>query len=142
METMKEQVQWTATYQKLFELASPIVKSFRDDLIVHDKTAIEKAYPENTHFLHFSRDTGTHIVFFTPASEYPAKGEKVPYLFGYADRDHILCQTIAMVLGIKQNDSTKLILYFDGNRFKKIGFAKAEDLVRGYIRSVRYEWSK
>ena len=78
------------TFKQLENLAGPIIKSYRNDLIKHDKKDIEGN--PGTPFLHFTGESGTHIVFMQPAehNSWPAPGERVPYLFSTANRRQVL----------------------------------------------------
>lgn len=99
-------------HDRLVLLAGEHIKDYRDDLLVHDKNAIEE-FP-NVPFLHFTGESGTIIVFLMERRCYPKKGERVNYLFGTANRDHILEEVKNMVFYARKSTRQDLILYYDG----------------------------
>jgi hypothetical protein len=68
------------------------MKSYQRDFLVHDRRAWRQ-FP-GVEFLHFTRETGTTLVFLFPHDHpiWPHEGVHVKYLFGTADRWHILTQ--------------------------------------------------
>jgi hypothetical protein len=129
------------TWEKLFSLTNHIITSYRDDLLKHDREGIE-SNPPSTPFLHFTRETGTNIIFLVSPDAYPAKGFRVPYLFGYADREHILNETVSLVKALEKSGNTKLVLYFTGKTFKKVTFKEAFDIAQKYMYETRIAWKK
>lgn len=125
-------------FEELKEKALPLITAYHDDLLKHDKAAIE----ENSEvpFLHFTGDTGTHIALLIPAEKYPAKGERVKYLFGVASRYHILSQVGEMVRYMPQVNRQDLVLYFDGKKLCEITQEKAEEVVKEYQCRINREW--
>lgn len=128
------------TYEQVHKLSRWRLQRFETDLEKWDREIIEK-HP-GVPFLHFTRDMGTHIAMLYPADEYPPRGERVPYLFGTADRDHILDQVIGMVQHFIDscNPPARLVLYFDGSRVREISVSRAMEIARDYVRRIRYEW--
>ena len=120
----------TSAYDKVFEMASPVIKHYRNDLVKHDKRAIDEN--AGIPFLHFTGDTGTSITFFHPAEKYPGKNVTVPYLFGHADRNHILDETKNIIFYMRKLNRQDVILYYNGSTVKKITQDTAEDLVTKY----------
>ena len=129
-------------YDQLHDLAAPLITRYMDDLTKHDRNALE-ANP-GMPFLHFTRDSGTHISFHMPANEYPKKGEYVPYLFGHADRDHLLEEASGIVNHYAKpyNDPPLMVLYYNGKTLRKIDLAQAAEIVRDYQGSVRAAWNR
>lgn len=133
------------TYTLLVEKVDRHVKHYRDDLIKHDKAALE-TYP-GTPFLHWTRDTGTCLVFLHAADHesWPPRDKQVPYLFGHAGRVHIVEQTVeqAKYWAHPSLDGTvKACHYFDGTKLHEITVAKAVDIARDYVRKVEREWGQ
>ena len=126
-------------YKELEAKSLPIITAFHKDLLCWDKKALFQS--PGTKFLHFTRDTGTHIVFFEPADKYPARGESVKYLFSYADRHHILDQVIKTVDYLIDKSSSELILYYNGITLKTITPETARDLTREYYRKTRNQFN-
>ena len=130
------------TYTKLEALSGPHVKSYRNDLLVHDKNMI-KAYP-GLPFIHFSRENGTHLYFLRTPDLFPAKGERVKYLFGTADREHILnTERDAIVYIMKETSAvySSTVHYFDGNSIRKVSKEKALALYDANASKIRALWN-
>lgn len=127
-------------YEQVQEKALPLIKAYQDDLIKHDKNALEN-YPEMP-FLHFTGDTGTCLVFLPPASGYPKAGEKIPCLFGTAERFHILRDKERIVECMKTTNRQDLILYFDGEKLIETTQEKAEAIAWKYQERILLEWEK
>lgn len=127
-------------YEQVREKSLPLIKTYHDDLIKHDKKSILEN--PGVPFLHFTGDTGTYAFFMIPAEEYPAKGESAQYLFGRAGRFHILQQFSKMVECMKRVNRQDLILYFDGEKLTEITQEKAEDLAWKYQERILLDWRK
>lgn len=109
-------------------MARPIVRHYWNDVEV-DAGIIEAGIPS----LFFLRESGTHAVRLLPADLLPAAGETVPYLFGRADRAHIVQQTdIIDAPDCAGFSDAALVVYFDGRRLRKIDHARASDTAREY----------
>ena len=128
------------TYTKLEALSGPHVKNYRNDLLVHDKNMIE-AYP-GLPFIHFSRENGTHLYFLRTADLFPAKGETVKYLFGWASRDHILDTERDALLCIIRENQSKIVLHYDGKTIRKVSSQQALDLYDANASKIRALWAK
>jgi len=126
-------------YEIIKEKVLPQMEMFHNDLIVHDKREISENH--GTPFIHLARKTGTWLVRLRRADEYPAKGERVPYIFGNSTREHILVSSTVHVLeGAKQAGMTELIQYYDGKKVREISFEKALEIAHEYVRKIRDEW--
>jgi hypothetical protein len=128
------------TYEQVREKSLPLIKAYHDDLIKYDKREI--AENPGVPFLHFTGDTGTYAFFMIPAEEYPAKGKIVPYLFGKADRFHILRQFVKLVENMRRINRQSLILYFNGKRLIEISQERAESLAQKYECKILHDWRK
>ena len=128
-------------YQELERLCLPILESYLDDLIKHDRAAIT----DRTPFLHFTGSTGTHMIRLYPADHemWPNNGEQVPYLFGIANREHILkngvVEAVAYMPKVNRN---QLALYYDGTKLHKISQHNAEEVSRIYADGIRKQWKR
>ena len=129
------------TYGKLLDLAGPIIQDYRDDLIKHDRADIEQN--PGIPFLHFTGQTGTHLVFLHPADHeiWPAPGEIVRILFGRGTRLDVLANKREYVHSMKKHHWQDLILYFTGKTFKKIGTDHAEHIIDNYVAQIKNEWN-
>jgi len=126
-------------HDRLVLLADKFIKAYREDLLIHDKTAIED-HP-NVPFLHFTGELGTHMVHLIPFSVYPNKGEKISYLFGRADREHILKDIKELVFYMRKSTRQDLILYYDGqtatHNLFDISQDTAEEIVTAYYKKMK-----
>lgn len=126
-------------YKQLEKESLPYIKAFKKDLLCWDKKALfEHA---GTSFLHFTRETGTHIVLFHSADKYPKKNETVKYLFSYADRYHILNQVYETVKYLTSKEKHDLILYYNGRTLKQIDKQRALDLALDYVVKTRKQFN-
>lgn len=128
-----------SVYVQVKEKALPLMEGFQTDLTKHDRRDIQ----QNTGvpFIHYTRKLGTDICFMVPAGDYPPEGQRVPYLFGTADRHHLLDQKVATTTYFTNpyNDS-QLVLYFDGETVKEISKEQAVEVVRKYSWRIKGEW--
>lgn len=129
-------------YDELVKRCDSLVEAYRDDLLLHDKELIEM-YPGRK-FLHFTRNTGTFLFLMHPADDelFPSKGERVPYLFGTATREHMLEDVQKCVKGCCRSSDTLLILYYDGVKLRDVSSDKAFDLWLDYTEGVCRQWTK
>lgn len=129
-------------YDELFKRCSPLVEAYRDDLLVLDKATI--AENPGVKFLHFSRQCGTWLHLMHPAdsSVFPAKGRRVPFLFGTAEREQILDGERLCVESSCKSGSTLLILYYDGKSLKQVSQQQARKLWFEYTSDVLRQWEK
>ena len=123
-------------YEQLVKKSLPFLESYKNDLLKWDKKEIENNYPERP-FIHFTGSTGTTILTLYFLEDYPKKDERVPYLFGTADRWHILKgikETLDALPGCNRMD---LILYFNGKTLTQIDYKKAKVIVNEYQNKMR-----
>ena len=97
-------------------------------------------------FPHWTRSSGTHLAFMPDATHscYPAEGVYVRYLFGSADRHHILNSKVSMAKHFVDPyyANAKLVLWFDGTRFHAIGAHAALEIAQQYQRRIEAAWQK
>ena len=86
---------------QLHRRCDPWVKHFRDDL-EHDRRQLAEV-PEETPFICIARRCGTDLLILRPASDphFPPMGQRVPFLFGEADREK-LADAVLTVLNFNQ----------------------------------------
>ena len=133
---MKESIR---IFNEIKTRALPIIKSYQKDLLCWDLAAILRN--PGIPFIHFTGDTGTHIEPLTPADKYPERDEKVRYLFGWADRNHILNGKMESVKCMKRVNRQDLILFYNGKTVKEITQKEAEAIIEEYTRSIRRQWA-
>lgn len=126
-------------YIQLKEKALPFMTGYQTDLTKHDRNDIRTnaCIP----FLHFTRQNGTDIIFLTSSDKYPPAGEKVKYLFGYADRHHLLKEKETM-FKYWYDSSNILTHYFDGKKLVKISSQKAIEVINDYVNTIKKEWKE
>lgn len=128
------------TYQKLFDIVSPRLKNFRDDLEKHDKATLEK-WP-NRKFLYGYRPTGTSLIH-VDFSLNEWFGEDMTYtpIFGtkqqIKDVDEALKILDDELYWILPGASNKWFLYFDGKNLKEVNEERVRLIWRNYIQSLR-----
>jgi len=128
-----------SVYMQLKEKASPFIKSYRDDLVKHDREFLRKN--PGVPFLHFTGETGTHLIQLD-TNGYPKKSERVPYLFGTATREEILkCQMSVVPAMEHRYGRGKLAMYFDGTRLREISYRRAAIIARDYEERVLSQWN-
>lgn len=123
------------TYDQLVKLCARHIEAYMDDLTVHDRQALE-ANPGRP-FLHFTRTTGTYLDLLPTAETLPAKGERVPFLFGTADREKLLSELVNGVKCYVALENHKQALLFDGKKFRKLTPEKAVQFAIDHCERVR-----
>ena len=102
------------------EYACKIVKNYQTDL-QYDIDCMNNKKP----CLIFLRENGSHICALEPFEDYPKSFERVKYLFGTADRHHILNDKKEMVKYCLSSEELKRILFFNGKTIKEIESKKS-----------------
>ena len=130
----KENRKTKTVYEQLVDECLPLVEHYQADLLVHDKNIIQEH--SGVPFLHWTRQSGTWIVFLYPSTSdrFPPRGVEVPYLFGKANREHIATQIGEVAEGIEKMSNTLLTHYFDGKRLKRITVKQATEIAKDYVR--------
>lgn len=124
-------------YDELEAKCLPLIENYHTDLTKWDRQAIE-LHP-CCPFLHWTRDTGTHIIMLTPEDSYPKRGERVRYLFGTADREHLLRQTL-VVAEYCDRETHLACHYYDGVKLRSISSQDAVSIVKQYMREIERNW--
>lgn len=130
-------------YEQLVDACLPLIEAYRDDLLKHDKLWFEQN--PGVPFLHWTRPCGTTICGLPAADSYPKGGERVKYLFGTADRWHLLKEVVEMAEHhTRPSNSPEQFTchHFDGKKLRKITIETAVDVARQYVRRIEAEWNK
>tara|TARA_Y100000310_G_scaffold226309_1_gene228409 strand:- start:212 stop:607 length:396 start_codon:yes stop_codon:yes gene_type:complete len=127
-------------HEKLVEKSLPLMEAYHDDLLIHDKREIEQQYPGRS-FIHFTGSTGTHIITLYEITDYPNKDDRVPYLFGSADRWHILEGIKGMCNCMARCNRMSLIQYYNGKTLRTITYEKAKQIVQEYTRKIKAQFN-
>jgi hypothetical protein len=127
-------------YEQLEKLSSPFIEGYWDDLLVHDKNTLE-TWP-TTRFVHWTRNYGTYIVMMPLWNDecYPPDGQRVPYLFGTADRYHILDEKLNQAKYMTKHEGLRLTMYFDGKGLYEISAQRGVDFILEYTEGIRNDW--
>ena len=127
-------------YETIKKNALPHIESYLNDLDIDKKIIDENP---GIPFIHFTGKNGTDIELLPPYDHesYPPKGEKIPYLFGFADREHILRQK-REVLSCYKSSRNELIQYYDGRKVKKIPFVQSVLIIRAYTENILNSWNR
>lgn len=122
-------------YEQLEAACLPLIRDYQTDLTKHDREAIESN--PGIPFLHWTKDSGTWMVHLWPLEKLPAKGERVPYLFGTATREHVVneIKTIAELM-CKERGRIQCCYRFDGQRLLWLTVGEAADAARSYRRRM------
>jgi hypothetical protein len=135
----------TSLHEQLIAKCLPHIKHYKDDLLVHDKKAIEDHH--GVPFLHWTRECGTQMLLLRPHdfASWPASdNEQAQFLFGQCNRRkmiHELCE-IAKYFARPERDYIHLVLHFDGCLLHEITKERAVDIARQWKASVEREWDK
>ncbi|MCH8044088.1 MAG: hypothetical protein IID44_10275 [Planctomycetes bacterium] len=121
------------------ELTRPLLEAHFGDLDI-DREMIDGS--PGTEFLHWSRLLGTTMDLLFETEDLPAAGEHIPYLFGTADRHHIIKRVVSIAEHYTNpyTDRPLLVLYFDGRRLHKITAERAVDIAKSYRHRLETEW--
>lgn len=129
----------TPAYNAVEEATAPLIDHYHDDLFKHDRQFC--ADHPTWKFLHFAGPCGTHLVSMPPAEDYPRRGEYVPYLFGTADRDHVLNGGHSVIVTIEKSSDRRTVHYWDGKRLQRVAFKEARYLYLDYMEAIRAAWN-
>lgn len=116
----------------------PAHQALARDLLVHDRRRIRSAPDEA--FIHVTYRNGTNLLPLITQEKFPAEGVIVPYLFGHADRQHILSQASEMMNYYADHHVDGLFHYFDGKRLRTITIPAAKEVVRRYTEAIKNQW--
>ena len=97
---------------------------------------------DETPFISAARETGTDLWPLFPAdhSNFPARGERVPYLFGTADREHIARGTAS---GVQHSvKSNRVLHYWNGRTLRRIDGARATAIASAWLAGVLAAWKR
>ena len=135
----------TTVYRELRKRCLHLIEHYHNDLLVHDRRILR--HNPGVPFLHWTRATGTCIELLFPHNDerWPKRGEEVKYLFGFADREHILKQVVGTseYRANKMNTETRLVLYHDGKdaSLKEISLDRAVEIAKDHQRRVLRMWN-
>jgi len=132
-----------APYTALRQPVLAKLKAYRRDFLVHDRRAW-RLYP-GVEFLHFTRDNGTTLVILFPHDHpiWPAEGVQVKYLFGSADRWHILRQ-VPRLTDYECNpiQEPRLIHHGRSGHVVTITPEAAIEIARNFERATQAAWNR
>jgi len=128
-----------SVYEQLHERSLPLLEAYHTDL-THDKDWINQN--PTILFMHYTRATGTHLISLNPSDTYPPAGTKVKYLFGMADREHILQGKLEMQDWFENalREPPRLVLHYDGQTLQPVTLPKAREVLEDYAHAIRSKW--
>jgi hypothetical protein len=129
-----------SAYTELKAACLPLLEAYHDDLVKHDRQFIEDN--PGVPFLHQTRKSGTTMIPLWPAEAYPAKGEYVPFLFGTADREHILQGVTDMAEYVLSPVALKTLAlhYYDGSILRSVTGKRFLELAWEHRRRIERQW--
>ena len=139
MKTVSSRLQANC-YPELRRKVRKLIQAFHCDLDKYDRDILKAIDP--TPYLHFTRELGTHLIVLRSASDYPKAGEQIPYLFGTADREHILRSGMSIFECIDRERNTLAVHHFDGAKLHEIDMDKAKRVLQDYMDDVRRQWQR
>lgn len=128
-----------SVHDQLVELCDTHIQRYRNDLLVHDKSEIERN--PGIPFLHWTRESGTSLAMMHPTHNLPASGEIVPILFGEGGRDILVRNVVEMAEYHNRDNRISLTLYCDGEKFYVCSPATAYLIAIAYQKHLQVEWS-
>ncbi len=126
-------------FDKIRKASEKVMIGWKTDLDIDEKAIQER---KGVPFLHFTRKTGTLIVFLSPIDQLPKKGEYAPFLFNFADREHFVNQMIEMSRYYVKNDGCLICQYYNGTTVKKISTTRAAEIGLAHAMKLRAEFKK
>lgn len=114
----------------LFKAVDPFLTDYKNDLLVHDKKAIEE-YP-NSCFLHATRPSGTFIQILYRLEDFSDLDDK------WAILDSIL----KMSAYIAKQGEFALRYYWNGHQLRKIDHYEASQIASDHVMRVKTEMRK
>lgn len=129
-------------FNQLQAAALPLMEHYQEDLTKHDRRSITESFP-GIPFIHGTRKTGTYIETMLPADDprWPRAGERIPYLFGTADREQILRGQTACVDN-EDRGASHTWHHYDGRSLRKITHAEALKIWKAYERRTLATWQQ
>lgn len=138
--TIRHKLECSCWYE-LREQCEPMIEHHLSDLLKIDRSMILEHW--GVPYLHWTRECGTYIQFLHSHNSpvFPPKGTRTAYIFGTADRDHVLRAISVVAECERRAGSKRLVHYFDGTTLKVIDADKAIELAHKHVRMVRYAWA-
>jgi hypothetical protein len=129
-------------YEQVYAKSSPLITAYRDDLEKIDRQYID-ANP-GMPFIHYTREWGTHLYFLVKSSELPAAGVEVPYLFGHADRQHMVDELVSCTRyhADPRNGTMLLVLHFDGAKIHETSISGATGIAETWRNGIMRQWKR
>ena len=126
-------------HEQLKAAALPLMEHYQEDLTKHDLASITR-YP-GTPFIHGTRSTGTYIEHMHPHDSplWPAAGERIPYLFGTATREHIL-KGQSTCIEDPDRGATHTWHYYNGHNLYKITYKEALKIWKHHEQKTLTAW--
>ena len=116
------------TKETFFKRQVAKMTAYEADL-TYDRTEMDK-YP-GVPFIHVQRGTGTSMTMMHTIRSFPITNNlPVPYLFGHANRTHIVKDQADCLINFYQHETPLQITHYDGKDFHTISYEKMASLLR------------
>lgn len=130
-----------AAIQAIREIGAATIEHYATDLD-HDADAITNA-PAGTEFLWYVGKSGTHMAMLRPATDptWPAKGERVRYLFDSATRETIADGPVITAEHCARSTDYQAF-HWTGSKLRSIDHEKAVTIARAWRDALRVAWDR
>jgi hypothetical protein len=128
-------------HYELIMATEKVIKSYRDDLFVHDLSALEDMESRNHHvapFFHIAYESGTILDFLYPMGDYPYGNSRIPFLFGTVDKFELLESVGNSLRSGQAQHERALVHYYTGNgELQSVSLTEAGEIVAAYKSAMR-----
>jgi hypothetical protein len=122
-------------HYELIMATEKVIKSYRDDLFIHDFNALEADDTRNRQvspFFHVAYESGTILDIMYPIHDYPYGDKTIPYLFGTCNKFQLLEQVGYSLRSGQSCHDFALVHYFDGETLRKIDIEEGQAILVEY----------
>lgn len=122
-------------HYELIMATEKVVKSYRDDLFIHDFNALDADDNRNRQvspFIHVAYESGTILDTLYSIHDYPYGDKTIPYLFGNVNKFGLLDQVGYSIRSGQAAYDTAIIHYFDGETLRKITIEEGNEIIAAY----------
>ena len=92
-------------------------------------------------FLHITHKYGTHMERLPYVSKFPGIGERIPYLFGHADREQILEGIGYSIEYAMRNYEDWQCWFYDGLTVRNLSAYEAVAQLESYKKAIQSNWT-
>lgn len=121
----------TEVHYLLIMAVEKVLKFYRDDLFVHDLSALESDANRNrevSSFFYRVNEYGTVLDFLRSIADYPCGDNRVPYLFGSVNKFELL-ETTGYSLKVRVEGP---LYYYNAGTLRLVSIDEAEEILAAY----------